>query len=238
MVFSCSKDGGDGDPIPDQVNKYTLIISSSPTDGGSITPSSGTYNEGTVLNLMATPAADYVFMGWTGTVQSTDNPLRVTMNSDMNITALFEELTNLTYVPDDFFEIALIQCGYDDVLDDYVYTDVIEDIDQLFISSKNIRSLEGIEDFANLEILHCNNNQLSSLDVSNNEKLKILLCENNALTQLDVSANKMLEALNCYYNPITLLNVSGAENLVALACYGNELSNLDISNNLNLERLI
>jgi hypothetical protein len=122
-----------------------------------------------------------------------------------------------TYVPDDNFEQALIDLGYDiGPLDDYVPTEKIAGVTSLRVSNKSIRDLTGIEDFTSIVFLGCNNNDITSLDVSN---------------------NKSLTSLNCYYNPLTNLNVSGASALKSLFCYGHELTNLDISNNLNLERL-
>ena len=52
-----------------------------------------------------------------------------------------------TYVPDDNFEQALINLGYDTVLDDYVTTSSIDTVQQLLIEFLNIADLTGIEDF-------------------------------------------------------------------------------------------
>lgn len=58
----------------------------------------GTYLEGTELTLTATPAEHYEFTGWTGDVTSTDNPLTVTVNSDVTITANFEKQKHILTV--------------------------------------------------------------------------------------------------------------------------------------------
>ena len=76
-----------------------------------------------------------------------------------------------TYVPDDNFEQALIDLGYDDVLDDYVLTENISGVTELDVSNKEIGDLTGIEGFIALDNLTCNTNQLTSLDVSNNTAL-------------------------------------------------------------------
>ena len=52
---------------------------------------SGEYLENSTATLKATPADHYEFTGWTGDVTSTDNPLTVTVNSNMTITANFQE---------------------------------------------------------------------------------------------------------------------------------------------------
>ena len=52
-----------------------------------------------------------------------------------------------TYVPDDNFEQRLIDLGFDDVLDDYVLTENINSVEDLYINNSNISNLTGIEDF-------------------------------------------------------------------------------------------
>ncbi len=78
----------------------------------------------------------------------------------------------LTYVPDDNFEQKLINLGYDNVLDDYVLTASINTVTNLNVNSQNISDLTGIEDFTSLTYLDCENNQLTTLDVSQNTALR------------------------------------------------------------------
>ncbi|MCK5028249.1 MAG: hypothetical protein KAR57_01355, partial [Bacteroidales bacterium] len=71
-----------------------------------------------------------------------------------------------TYIPDDNFEQALIDLGFDSgALDDSVTTANISVITELNIDNKSISSLIGIEDFTALTYLNCYSNQLTSLDV-------------------------------------------------------------------------
>ena len=70
------------------------------------------------------------------------------------------------------------------------------------VYDKNIASLKGVEYFAKLETLNCNNNQLTTLDMSKNTALTDLLCFSNQLTSLDVSKNTALTYLNCQYNQL------------------------------------
>ena len=58
----------------------------------------GTYLEGTELTLTATPAEHYEFTGWTGDVESTDNPLTITVDGNKNITAKFEKQKHILTV--------------------------------------------------------------------------------------------------------------------------------------------
>ena len=120
-------------------------------------------------------------------------------------------------------------------------------------------SLKGIEYFANLEELKCDDFLcLKSLDVSKNTKLKYLNCNfcglssidlskntelikldiaNNALTSLDVNNNTKLEELICHSNKLTSLNLSKNVALKKLECEWNQLTSLDISNNVNLTEM-
>jgi hypothetical protein len=139
----------------------------------------------------------------------------------------------MTYVPDDNFEQELINLGYDNVLDDSVYTTSIQYVTSLNLNYKNINSLLGIEDFTALEYLNCSVNQITSLDVSQNTLLDSLDCCGNLLTSLDVSQNTNLIALYCHVNQLTNLDISQNTNLIALYCHVNQLTNLDISNGNN-----
>jgi len=163
-----------------------------------------------------------------------------------------------TYVPDDNFEQALIDLGYDDVLDDYVITDSINTVTTLDVSNDSISDLTGIEDFTaltelrcyinqltNLDVssntaltyLHCAVNQLTSLDVSSNTGLTNLNCGNNDLTSLDISSNTSLTNLNSTNNPLTTLDVSSNTGLTNLNCSNNDLTSLDVSSNTALTHL-
>jgi Leucine-rich repeat (LRR) protein len=81
------------------------------------------------------------------------------------------------------------------------------------VSGKNIISLSGIEHFTALESLNCSNNELTSLDLSNNTALTTLYCSDNELTSLDLSNNITLTMLYCSNNKLTLLDVSGCSAL-------------------------
>ena len=104
-------------------------------------------------------------------------------------------------------------------------------------NGQKITNLKGIEFFPNLEELYCDNNQLTSLDVSQNKALKYLNCSENQLTSLDVSENIALQKLSCYRNQLTSLDVSKNPALVWLSCTRNQLTSLDLSQNHALENL-
>ena len=72
---------------------YSLSTVSNPTEGGSVSPTRGTYDTGTVIDLSATATLGYVFKNWSGTDSNSVNPTTVTMNSDKSVTAYFTKLT-------------------------------------------------------------------------------------------------------------------------------------------------
>lgn len=107
----------------------------------------------------------------------------------------------------------------------------------LIIRDKGIASLEGIQSFSTLEILWCDENQLTNLDVSQNFNLEFLWCFTNQLTSLDVSNNINLDFLWCSMNQITSLDLSNNPGLKSLFCYINSISSITIVDNPNLERI-
>lgn len=100
-----------------------------------------------------------------------------------------------------------------------------------------IQSLAGIENFINITKLDCRDNDIESIDVSNNLKLRELNCFNNSVKILDVSNNIELRNLECSYNPITQIDVSGLSKLTDLCIHSAELTSIDVSNNTKLEWL-
>ena len=69
------------------VTQFTLAVTAA--EGGSVSSSGGTYDDGTSLSITATPNEGYRFTGWEGS-DSTSESLTVTLNSDQTYQALFE----------------------------------------------------------------------------------------------------------------------------------------------------
>lgn len=104
-------------------------------------------------------------------------------------------------------------------------------------SGLNITDLTGIEAFTNIISLSCNNNMLTSIDLSNNLVLTYLKCDNNHFSALDVSNNIALTDLYCSHTHITSLDLSNNSALVAIDCSNNHLLsslNLKNGNNINI----
>lgn len=72
---------------------YTLTIQQNPTEGGSVT-GAGEYEESTVVDITATPATGYEFIGWTGGVPETPSEpdTTITLLSDTTLIANYQFL--------------------------------------------------------------------------------------------------------------------------------------------------
>ncbi len=102
--------------------------------------------------------------------------------------------------PDENFRNYLLSLNYGQ--DGVLTQEEIEGITRILVYGKNIQSLQGIEFFTALKYLYCYNNQLTSLDVSNNTALTRLDCNDNQLTLLDLSECTALTTLYCCGNKI------------------------------------
>ena len=98
----------------------------------------------------------------------------------------FSVFGQYTSIPDNNFELALLNYGYDFVVDGFVETAAIDTVTILYINGENISELTGIEDFLSLRSLFCYDNNISNLNLSNNAQLFEVICSNNNLTSIDL----------------------------------------------------
>jgi hypothetical protein len=140
-----------------------------------------------------------------------------------------------TRFPDDNFRNHLLAQDYgrDGVLSDRE----LEATLSMKVSSKGIKSLEGLQTFRRLWGLECNKNELTSLDVLEQMNVQTLKCSDNQLTGLPSKVTKSINTLECRNNKITALDVAGNQNLATLLCNGNQLTTLDLTNMPNLSWL-
>ncbi|MEW7289143.1 immunoglobulin-like domain-containing protein [Aquimarina sp. 2304DJ70-9] len=171
---------------------------------------------------------------------------------EKDATANFAIYCDLTYVPDDNFENYLethdadgnvvvvgdaTSMGNGIANDDQVATSKIEIVTTLNIESQNIADLTGIEDFAALESLNCDYNDLTTLDLSGNTNLKILNAAENDLTSLDLTGYTALEEVYLRSNGLISLLVDNNPNLKKLSTGKNLLTTLDLTACVQLEEL-
>jgi uncharacterized repeat protein (TIGR02543 family) len=255
------------------------------------------YDSGTTVKLTAIPDDGWIFVGWSGDHNGTENPIQLTMDQAMSITAKFEKTLSIpiniwvfgngsvekewigdpaagnsmvrltakanegsyfvhiwgipdknnfgdflttenpvefdlnealmiidsdqlfliaffkegvaakTPIPDDHFEQALIDLGYDDQLDGFASTQVISRIEELDISNRNIQDLSGLEDFISLQMFNCSQNNIKSLKLPRIPEYKLNL-QDNELTDLDLSEIGEILSLDIRNNLLTCVQVN------------------------------
>jgi uncharacterized repeat protein (TIGR02543 family) len=86
LVFILPLLGAAGCPTS---NKYNLTTSVSPTEGGSVSPSGGSYDPGVNVTITATANSGYVFDYWSGSASGTSSTTTVVMDAHKSVTAHF-----------------------------------------------------------------------------------------------------------------------------------------------------
>ena len=82
-IVSC---GDEEDPI--SAVSYSLTVQIEPVIGGTVSQTSETFISGTTATLTATANSNYIFSTWTGSSNSTSNPLELIMNEDKSLVAV------------------------------------------------------------------------------------------------------------------------------------------------------
>lgn len=95
FIIECSREE-EGSPPPDNIvqtpdpepepTQYTLTVSAG--SGGSVSTTGGTYNEGSNINLQATPDEGYKFVSWEGINETLPN-VTITLTSNITVRAVF-----------------------------------------------------------------------------------------------------------------------------------------------------
>jgi uncharacterized repeat protein (TIGR02543 family) len=86
LVLILSLLGAAGCPTTDQ---YNLTTNVSPTAGGSVSPSGGSYDAGVTVTITATASDGYVFDYWSGSASGTNPTTTVVMDAHKSVTAHF-----------------------------------------------------------------------------------------------------------------------------------------------------
>lgn len=125
---------------------------------------------------------------------------------NLNITGLFQfdvegervenYQPNKTFIPDQNFEQALIDGGYDTTIDTYIDDSSMLGVTQLDLSNRQITDFTGLEEFVNLTDLNLSGNAVTSVSLVNLNKLTTLNLSNTGLTELDLSQNSNITSLD------------------------------------------
>ena len=125
---------------------------------------------------------------------------------NLNITDLFQfdvvgsrvqtYQQNRTYIPGQNFEQALVDVGYDTIIDSYIDDSNMLSVTQLDLSNKQITDFTGLEEFVNLTDLNLSGNTITSVPLVNLNQLTTLNLSNTGLTELDLSQNNNISSLD------------------------------------------
>ncbi len=69
---------------------YQFTTGVQPEDGGTVTPSGGEFNAGEEVEIRAEASEEYRFVHWEGDLEGSENPITVTIDGDLELTAVFE----------------------------------------------------------------------------------------------------------------------------------------------------
>ena len=136
--------------------------------------------------------------------------------------------------------------------------DLLNKIEVMDLSNKDIKELNGVEYLSNLKELNLENNQIKKVNLRYNEELTNLNISNNNLERINLNFNKKLEYLNLSKNnlskfdtlPISKIkkldlsnnNISdikltNIKEIISLRIKNNKLKEVNLKNNLKLEEL-
>ncbi len=165
-----------------------------------------------------------------------------------------------TQVPDPNFEQALIDAGYDDILDGQFLTTNAQGVLELFFDEKHINDITGIEAFTELLSLHLfdNNldtidlsllpidmhslflgrNNLSTIDLSPIPNIVNLSLNTNNFTEIDASNLTQVFGLFVSNNPLVSINLTNCSNLQTISFVNTPIQNIDFSTNYSLRKVV
>ena len=137
-------------------------------------------------------------------------------------------------IPDPNFKAVLLY-KYDFNHDNQIQNAEVDTVHTLNIISMSISNLSGIEAFTGLVDLWCQNNQLTSINITQNTQLYRLTCSGNFLSAVNTSMNPSLQFFDAPNNHLTSLDFSANPALVSVICSQNYLTTLDFKMNPSLQ---
>ena len=99
---------------------YALATNVDPSGAGSVSPAGGEYESGAHVTLTANPASGYTFDHWSGDASGTSLNIAITMDSNMHVTAYFEEISPV-----------LLNPSWEE-LKDFLYEDDTDDMEYVY----------------------------------------------------------------------------------------------------------
>ncbi|MBA4746869.1 MAG: thrombospondin type 3 repeat-containing protein [Muricauda sp.] len=143
-----------------------------------------------------------------------------------------------TLIPDTVFEQYLVDQGIDATPNDgRVLTSALVGVTNVNVERLFINSMEGIQDFVDLEVLNVNQINLGTIDLSQNLQLRELYANACSLNALNLVNNVALEVLEVFGNGIVDLNLEFNTRLQRVDVSSNPLASLFLLNHPDLSSL-
>ena len=131
-------------------------------------------------------------------------------------------------IPDANFKAALVE-KFDTDSDGEISREEAKEVEQISVSNRKIKSVEGIRHFENLRFLDCSFNELSAIDLGRNPKLSTLSIAHNSFSSINLSGVSLATFI-CFDNDLTDIDLSAQNNLNSISCGNNKnLKTLDMS---------
>ena len=193
--ISCSE--STDDETSSNTDSVTYSVEISAASGGTVDNSGGSFDSGSTLTVTATPNSGYAFINWSD--GTTDNPKELNINSNLTLTANFEEAFT---VSTEFAELYNSIDGLSTVGDNQILKSGLESVRELDLSDPTggstigfLDDLSGIENFTNLRRLTIDRQSLRNIDLSKNTKLEYIHIWNNKLISINLDGLENLEKI-------------------------------------------
>lgn len=74
-----------------EILTHKLTTDASPMNSGTVSPPGNSFEHGQQISLTATPAGEYLFKEWKGSLSGNANPASLVMDADKQVTGIFEK---------------------------------------------------------------------------------------------------------------------------------------------------
>jgi FtsP/CotA-like multicopper oxidase with cupredoxin domain/fibronectin type 3 domain-containing protein len=158
--------------------EYSLTVNIVGSGSVSVNGSSP-YPAGSVVQLTATPAAGWMFSGWSGDLSGSTNPEYLLMDSNKTVTATFTEIPTPTTLKFDFgTSTSPVQSGYTRVTDSTVYS---AGLGYGWSGTSGIGSRDrGAPDSLRRDLVFSSSNRIFKVDLADGEyTVKMIIGDNN-----------------------------------------------------------
>lgn len=223
---------------------YPLTVTAG--EGGTVVkdPEQDTYEHGATVKLTAMPAEGWQFTGWQGALTSTENPAQLTINSSMEVTAVFE---SKFYLAENGVTVMCPAAKVGDTgsVNGITYTKRTKD--QITGSNAPTTCTSGITDMS-WYLTYSFNADISSWDVSQVTDMQHMFYRssfNGDISSWDVSSvtnmSSMFQEASDFNGDISNWDVGSVTNMGNMfykaTSFNSDVSNWDVSQVTNMQRL-